>query len=292
MAPEQAAGRADITTSADVYSLGAILYELLAGRPPFRASTVMETLVLVIEGEPLSPRQLNPSVPADLEFICLKCLEKDPARRYASAAALADDLDRHLLGEDIEARLGKSLDGLLRKARREPVLATRMGALTILGTFVQLKFFLEGFHHRTSHLLVTAVLIVWALATVVFQLALSKGRRADSIKMAWIAAEVILISTILRIRDNTMSSGVVVYPLLIAAAGLWSAHPARLVDDHPRGGRLCRPHARLPRRKGISGPDNNESIVVGVLVVTGFVVAKHVNRILAISSYYEHRPNR
>jgi len=164
--------------------------------------------------------------------------------------------------------------------------------LTILGAFVQLKFILEGFHHKTSHLLVTAVLIVWALATVVFQYALSKDRRADSIKMAWIAAEVILISAILRIRDNTMSSGVVVYPLLIAAAGLWSR--IRLVWWTTTLAAVAYGVLMLDSlaRKGISGPDNNESIVVGVLVVTGFVVAKHVNRILAISSYYEHRPNR
>ena len=138
----------------------------------------------------------------------------------------------------------------------------------------------------------TAVLIVWALATVVFQFALGRDRRADSIKMAWIAAEVLLISTILRIRDNTMSSGVVVYPLLIAAAGLWSR--IKLVWWTTTLAAVAYVVLMLDSlaRKGISGPDNNESIVVGVLVVTGFVVAKHVNRILAISSYYEHRPNQ
>lgn len=292
MAPEQAAGRNDITASADVYSLGAILYELLAGRPPFRAGTVMETLVLVMEGEPVPPRRLNPAVPGDLEFICLKCLEKDPSRRYASAAALADDLDRHLLGEDIEARLGKPFEGLVRKARREPVLATRLGALTLLTLFVQLKFVLGGNHQKMAHILITAVLATWALATVVFQLAMRKERRGNAGKIAWIATEVILITAILRIRDNTVSSGVVVYPLLIAAAGLWSrielvwwttalaalAYGVLIVDSFAR--------------KGSSGPDNNEGIILGVLIVTGFVVAKHVKRILAISSYYEHRANR
>jgi serine/threonine-protein kinase len=292
MAPEQAAGRADITASADIYSLGAILYKVLAGRPPFRASTVIETLVQVMEGEPVSPRRLNPSVPVDLEFICLKCLEKDPARRYASAAALADDLDRHLLGEHIEGCRGKSLDGLLRKFRREPEIATRLGALSILSTLVQLKFVLGGFPHRTAHLLVTAVLFLWALATVASWYALRRAPRAEAIRMAWIAAEVVLISAILRIRDDTMSSGVVVYPLLIVAAGLWSrirlvwwttataavAYTLLIVDSFAR--------------KGFAGRENNEGIVLGVLVVTGFVVAKHVNRILAISSYYEHRTDR
>jgi serine/threonine-protein kinase len=289
MAPEQAAGRADVSAAADVYSLGAILYELLAWRPPFRASTVIETLVQVMEAEPVSPRRLNPGVPVDLELICLKCLEKDPARRYASAAVLADDLDRHLLGEDIEVARGHSHDGLLRKARREPELATRLGALSLLSTLVQLKYLLGGFHQKIAHFLVTVVLLIWALATLVFQYALRKAPRAESIKIAWIASEVLLISAILRIRDNTMSSGVVVYPLLIVAAGLWSrpklvwwatiisvaAYLVLILDSLAR--------------KGFPGQDNNEGIVLGVLVVTGFVVARHVNRILAISSYYEHR---
>jgi serine/threonine-protein kinase len=292
MAPEQAAGREDVTASADLYSLGAILYELLAGRAPFRASTVMETLVRVMEEEPVPPRRLNPAVPGDLEWVCLKCLEKDPARRYPSAAALADDLDRHLLGEGVEVGRAQPLDVVLRTARREPELATRLGALTLLTAFVQLKFSIGGFEHAALHARVTSVLVVWALATVVFHFALRKARRDEIILMTWIASEVLLISTILRIRDNTMSSGVVVYPLLIVASGLWSR--TRLVWWTTLTSLAAYAALVLEAyvRKGISGHDSNESIVMGVLVVTGFVVAKHVNRILAISSYYEHRPNR
>jgi serine/threonine-protein kinase len=292
MAPEQAAGRADITAAADLYSLGAILYELLTGRPPFRASTVMETLVLVTEREPEPPCRLNPLVPRDLEFICLKCIEKDPTRRYPSAAAMADDLDRYLLGEEIQASRVRSLDGLLRKARREPELATRLGALTILGLFVQLKYVSEGFRDRVPHLLVTLILILWFGATFVCHLALRRDRRAESIKMAWMATEVILISAILRIRDDTVSSGVVVYPLLIAAAGLWSR--IQLVWWTTAVATVAYGALTIEAllRKGRSVSSNNESIVLGVLVVTGFVVAKHVKRILALSSYYEHRPNR
>jgi serine/threonine-protein kinase len=124
MAPEQAAGRTrEAGPAADVYALGAILYECLTGRPPFTGHTPVEALHHVLHDEPVPPARLQPRVPRDLQTICLRCLEKEPARRYPTAAALADDLSAFLAGESIQARPAGPRERLRRWARRRPTAA-------------------------------------------------------------------------------------------------------------------------------------------------------------------------
>jgi WD40 repeat protein/serine/threonine protein kinase len=139
MAPEQAGGKKqDIGPAADIYALGAILYELITGRPPFCGQSPIDTLMLAANEDPVPPSRLQPACPRDLETICLKCLEKEPAKRYASAGDLADDLKRLQNGEPIQARPISPLERALKWARRYPAAAALLlvcilGFIAIIG---------------------------------------------------------------------------------------------------------------------------------------------------------------
>jgi serine/threonine-protein kinase len=146
MAPEQAAGkRRELGPPTDVYALGALLYECLTGRPPFRAATALDTILQVLNDDPVPPTRLQPKVPRDLETICLKCLEKEPQRRYATALALAEDLRRFQAGEPIVARTQGPLERTWRWGRRN-----RAAAAAVL-------FLIGGVVASTG-------LAIWALA--------------------------------------------------------------------------------------------------------------------------------
>jgi tetratricopeptide (TPR) repeat protein len=152
MAPEQAAGQVHlIGPAADVYALGGILYDLLTGRPPFKGANVVETLKLVTTQEPTPPTHIDPNIPADLETICLKCLQKEPAQRYASALALAQDLERYQAGEPILARPEGKLHKLWRKTRRYRI-AAAVGLVLVaaVAAAVVLAVNLRGVKHGTT----------------------------------------------------------------------------------------------------------------------------------------------
>jgi len=223
MPPEQAAGRwAAIGPRSDVYSLGAILYECLTGRPPFRASSVVDTLLQVLEREPTTPRQLRPDVPPALEAICLKCLEKDPAARYGSAAELAADLERFLHGEVVAAQPATWARRVRNWVSRQPALAARLGGLTLCLVIVQSKYVLRPESSPWEvHLQVLLVLSGWLIVSALFQQLLDRGWHPAAIKRAWSAADTCALTAVLLLGQAPPGPPLIGYALLISGAGFW-----------------------------------------------------------------------
>ena len=292
MAPEQAVGKgAAVGPPADVYSLGAILYELLTGRPPFRAGSVVETLVEVTEKEPIPPGWLRQGIPAELQAICLKCLEKDPGNRYPSAQELADDLDRYLRGEEVRAvRAGVRLR-LRRWTRQEPQLVSRLLALGTVELLTQLNFAFAIVPRRDVrlHLEITATLAVWALVSIALQAVARRDRWRSGIRPVWSLADAVFLTLSLWLLNGVGSSMVVGYPLLVAAAGLWfrvalvwlatgfaEVGYCLLVFDAWRTGTLW-------------AQSDHPNVVIAAIAVAGFMVARQVKRFLVLSNYYENR---
>jgi serine/threonine-protein kinase len=291
MAPEQAARNlGTVGPQSDVYSLGAVLYESLTGRAPIQEQTPLDALVQVLEGEPPRPRAINPQIPLDLELVCLKCLEKAPEARYASAAAVADDLDHFLKGEEVSARRVGLGHRLGRWARREPALASRVAALAICFAIVDVNYRVFGTVTQSLHIEVLAILTLWALASVAFDQGLRRPRWAAALPYAWSLADVSLLTALLILTENWLSPLLVGYPLLIAASGLWlrvrlvwfttaiaaAAYLLLVFGFSPYGISSHEPHHRL--------------IFLVALPVLGFIIAYHVQRARALSRYYEQSP--
>jgi serine/threonine-protein kinase len=289
MAPEQAAGRShQLGPAADVYSLGAILYELLTGRPPIQAPTAMETLVRVLELEPEAPRQIDRMVPRPLEQVALRCLEKAPERRYSGADALADDLERYLRGEEVEAGRWRWTDGLRRWARREPELATRWAALAVVAGLTQFNRWRIPLAERREgvHWQVMFLLGLWAAISFgLHWIQKRRGTGVDAPRLAWTVCDVGVFSTLLLVLGAANGSLVVGYPLLVVTSGLWSRVRLVWLTTALSGAAYYVVH-RLDMGSPL-GERQYPNVVLATIFVTGFVVAYQVRRLRSISAYYD-----
>ena len=271
MAPEQAAGRLDrVGPPADVYGLGAIFYSLLTGRPPFHAATRMETLVQVIEGEPIPAGRLRPGLPRPLEHICMRCLEKEPADRYPSADAVADELEKYLRGDEVEWDQPGLWNRLRRWSRREPARGEAGGG----GRGDEYEHGLPRLARDISvpkQLAIVGSLAAWAAASAGFQALVNRASRPMPIRMAWLSVDVLLLTLTLILSRAFGGPLTVAYPVLVVGSGLWfraalrRAHDGavhrRIRRDDDRGeprprraGEAALAH-RLPRRRRGSGSD-------------------------------------
>ena len=222
MSPEQASGRSsEVGPATDIYSLGAILYELLTGEPPFGRENPLDTLLDILGREPRYPRQLNPRVPHGLELICLKCLAKSPADRYDSAAALADDLERFARQEPLAVRPPNMVERLIQWSRRQPALVSRLGALGVF-YLVEIGNYHYGGVDWPYHVEITILTAAWAAIAIVCQQFVAHPRLAVPARFVWGTLDsLMLLVVLLKVADGAASALVVGYPLLIAGSGLW-----------------------------------------------------------------------
>ncbi|HET6323104.1 MAG TPA: serine/threonine-protein kinase [Planctomycetaceae bacterium] len=289
MSPEQAAGHAPAhSPMSDIYSLGAILFELLTGRPPFQNASPIDTLLEVIESEPPRPRQLNRSIPLALELVCLRCLEKDPRRRYPSAAALVEDLEHFLRGEPLNVTPAGVIHRVLRWARREPTLAMHLGAIFISALIVQIKYMISGYD-LPYHLVVMGLFAAWATVAVMCQFLLRRAHDNDIARYLWAAADTYLLTLTLYVADNPLGPLLVGYPLLIVASGLFFR--VRLVTFMTVACLLAYTSLVVVGRDPIV-KSHYTLIYVAALAVIGLVCGYQTYRVRVLSGYFEGRGGR
>lgn len=238
ISPEQAAGKTDVDEAADIYAVGAILYALLTGKPPFLADNYLETLQLVQTETPQSPRDVRREIPRDLETVCLACLAKMPSARYRSAEELADDLRRILNDERVLARPWSTWTRINLWIRRRPALTVTFLTLLPLYTSHLFRFWSRSdFWITGDHQVVASIVATWLLGATIFQQRLLRTHFRMRVMFGWAAFELLMLTVFLAYFTGPKSGYVLGYLLLVTAATLRQSN--RLVIFVTVGSLLC-----------------------------------------------------
>ncbi|MGE0378352.1 MAG: serine/threonine protein kinase, partial [Planctomycetaceae bacterium] len=277
---------AEVSPQSDVYSLGTILYEMLTGRPPFAEDNPLDTLLQVLDAVPEPLRKRNPNVPRDLEAICLRCLEKSPHDRWNSAAELAAELDHFLQDEPVRLPTTSPVERLIRWARREPALASRLGVLSVATVIVQLYYQLGGHRDLSQHLQVMGLMVLWTAISFACQRLLDRDEWERFVPYLWAVADAVCYTAVLLLADGPLGPVLIGYPVLIAGAGLWAE--VRLVW-FMTGVTMLSYAVLAANRYDPVMPWHYPLIFAIALVGTGFIVAYQVRRLRALTRYFERQ---
>ena len=288
MAPEQAAGRMSLISSrSDVYSLGAILYELLCGRPPFKQENVLDTLVDVLEGEPTLLCQLCRDVPDELQVICHRCLEKDPTARFESTGQLAEELERYLRREPIHSKSSGFVSRVKRWVRREPALAARWVGVVLALIVLQINYWFADDIPVSRHAWIMGVLGFWGVSSLVFQKMMHRDHLADVTRFLWSGTEVVLLTLILSATQGPYGPLLVAYPALVTCSGLFFR--VRLVLFTTIMAVLGVIALLMVRPDAAPVHLHYTVIFVFATLLQGCMVAFQVYRVRILSRHFDHR---